>query len=1075
MKNLFKFLMAVAVLFTASCAKEDISSSIVGNGEAVEVTFSANLPELGTRYGEGESATNLQYFVYEKNADGTLTKLQDLCNTEAVINGSTTVHLVLIKGMTYCITFWADNTAAPYSFDGQKVTIDYTQVKANDEKLDAFFGVVPSFNPADVNGTQVVELRRPFAQLNATTTDCQDVKNSGITKLIKSKISIKRGQLNDTFNLLTEVASCTCEDSVKNDWLTFNYNDNKLIAAENNNIEETTTQMYLSMNYLLVNGEKSLVDVKFEFVGERNGAEFPFTATTYPSIPLKRNYKTNITGKLLTKATDFQVEIKPGFEDAEIVEVWDGETVTEPASTTENNQTVYTVASGSDLAWLAAYLNGTLPATTSSTRAAVDTFNIVLDKDIELGGQEWTPIGTSANPFKGTFDGNGHIIKNLVVTGGSESNKGLFGYTTNGEVKNLTIQDAKVSGRLNVGVVAGTPYTTKYTDITVKGHIEVNGLAYVGGVGGKNAYADWTNITVDVDETSYVKAHSIENGTAYRTYVGGVVGFNGEGGHSFKNITSNINVEGSTCDVGGLFGIAHYDNKFENCVCSGNVEIYAAEEADEAQEIGGIAGVWHNQNGTTVTMTDCEFTGTLATNIEGVEFCNGGLVGKAYGDGTGVLSLNGLEITKDGVNLAVINKALATGNVYTLPFNVTGKATDSNAYGVTGLNQLNGGVLDGDGHTLKVTGAGGTWASAINTTGGTIKNITVAQGFRGIFVNHNSSHSEKVVLENVTINGPTYTISCDQGMKQGLEAYDCTINGWTSYAATIGEAYFKNCSFGKGAGYKFARPYAATEFVGCNFCEGYEIDARAKISFLNCTLNGVALTEENLATLVTGNVANASIVTKVSTADELVAALEANKSVYLLNDIKIEPASMSNAYGTTGINVYNGQTIDGAGYQLDVKGAGGTWDSGICTSGGLIKNIWVTGAFRGIFVKGATHVEKIVLDNVRVEGTTYTISIDQASKQGLEATNSIFRGWTSYAATIGEVKFVGCTFGAGNGYNFSRPYAPTTYVNCTFEAGHEIDPRAAVTFENCTFNGVALTAENLATLVTSNIANASVK
>ena len=213
----------------------------------------------------------------------------------------------------------------------------------------------------------------------------------------------------------------------------------------------------------------------------------------------------------------------------------------------------------------------------------------------------------------------------------------------------------------------------------------------------------------------------------------------------------------------------------------------------------------------------------------------------------------------------------------------------------------------------------------------------------------------------------------------------------------------------------------------------------------------------------------------VKTGDALVAALAQKYDVTFGGDLKINPANMSNAYGKTGVLVYNGQTIDGAGYKLDVKGAGGTWDSGICTSGGLIKNIWVTGSFRGVFVKGADHTEKIVLDNVRIEGTTYTISCDKASNQGLEATNSIFRGWTSYAATIGEVKFDTCTFGAGSGYNFSRPYAPTQYVNCTFEAGHQMDPRAAVTFENCTIGGVALTAENLATLVTSNIANASVK
>ncbi|MBQ5722998.1 MAG: hypothetical protein IIV64_02265 [Muribaculaceae bacterium] len=89
--------------------------------------------------------------------------------------------------------------------------------------------------------------------------------------------------------------------------------------------------------------------------------------------------------------------------------------------------------------------------------------------------------------------------------------------------------------------------------------------------------------------------------------------------------------------------------------------------------------------------------------------------------------------------------------------------------------------------------------------------------------------------------------------------------------------------------------------------------------------------------------------------------------------------------------------------------------------------------------------------------------------------NSTFNGWTSYAGTIGTAKFVGCSFGKGAGYNFSRPYAPTEYVNCNFAKGHAIDARAKVTFENCTVNGVALTADNLATLVTSNIANASVK
>ncbi len=216
----------------------------------------------------------------------------------------------------------------------------------------------------------------------------------------------------------------------------------------------------------------------------------------------------------------------------------------------------------------------------------------------------------------------------------------------------------------------------------------------------------------------------------------------------------------------------------------------------------------------------------------------------------------------------------------------------------------------------------------------------------------------------------------------------------------------------------------------------------------------------------------------VKTADKLIESIDKagqGETIALMEDIKIEPANMSNAYGTTGINIKNGQTLDGNGNTLDIKGAGGTWDSGINTTGGTIKNLTVTGSFRGIFINhNSTHSEPVILENVIIDGTTYTISCDQGLNQNLFAKNSTFNGWTSYAATLGEAEFVGCNFGKGNGYAYCRPYAPTSFVGCEFEAGYTVDPRAAVTFENCTIDGVALTADNLSTLVT-NPANATVK
>ncbi len=268
---------------------------------------------------------------------------------------------------------------------------------------------------------------------------------------------------------------------------------------------------------------------------------------------------------------------------------------------------------------------------------------VALANDINLNNISWTPIGNSTNKFKGMFDGNDKTIYNLTAGAVGQSDVGLFGFTTDGEIKNLTIINATIVGRLNVGVVAGTPYTAKYNNISVKGLVKVDGLAYVGGVFGKNVYANVSNITVDVLEGSYVKAHSIEyseskgKDVAYRTYVGGVIGFMGEGGHTVSNVTSNIDVFGSTLDVGGITGIAHYGNSFINCSSSGNVTLYLGD-AQEQLEIGGIAGVWNN-GGADVTLENCSYTGTLTltyadgTTFDG-EFANNNLCGVAY-DSTG--------------------------------------------------------------------------------------------------------------------------------------------------------------------------------------------------------------------------------------------------------------------------------------------------------------------------------------------------------------------------------------------------------------------------------------------------------
>ena len=684
--------------FAASCQQEMLDPA----AQESTVTYTVELPGVQTKafMGTVSKVDELIYEVWKTEAadERDLNGTSDNGNAKATLlyqktvpmtNQRTVITLNLVQDQEYTVLFWAQKrgtgvyntdalTDVYYAKTWNGSEDDANCLYSNQESYEAYYAT--EFISDGDKKSRTVVLKRPFAQLNLGTKNTQ-MENTGKefgegeynVEVVSSKVTVSN--VGTRFNVANNyVATPDKEASIA---VTGESSVTFETATDPSNIEgDASSQFeyitvngqkyeYVAMNYLFATGSNVTVSYEINTVlSDKNNThttEAKVTNTVY-EVPLQENYRTNIVGNLLTSSTQYEVVVdatweNEGQEPPYLVELWDGETITEPEFD-ETTQT-YTITYGSELAWFAAAVNGTLPSeesvqVKSGTTTAADDFNgktFVLSQNIDLGNHNWTPIGTEANPFRGTFDGNDKIIKNLVVHGGTTSNIGLFGVTQNGEIKNVTVENANVSGRLNVGVVAGTPYTSKYTDITVKGHVEVNGMAYVGAVGGKNAYADWTNITVNVDETSYVNANSIENGTAYRSYVGGVVGFNGEGGHSFKNITSNIDVKGSTIDVGGLFGIAHYGNQFVDCSCSGDVEIYAAEEADEAQEIGGIAGVWNN-GGADVVMTNCKFTGKVTTNIDRETVWYNNLVGRPYSaTGTGRLIIDGIEMIANGVGV----------------------------------------------------------------------------------------------------------------------------------------------------------------------------------------------------------------------------------------------------------------------------------------------------------------------------------------------------------------------------------------------------------------------------------------
>ena len=212
------------------------------------------------------------------------------------------------------------------------------------------------------------------------------------------------------------------------------------------------------------------------------------------------------------------------------------------------------------------------------------------------------------------------------------------------------------------------------------------------------------------------------------------------------------------------------------------------------------------------------------------------------------------------------------------------------------------------------------------------------------------------------------------------------------------------------------------------------------------------------------HIVEAGRLVEASTAADINAALEAGSDVVLGDNI----TETVSGYGATLIAQTNGGTIDGNGKDLSVRANFGVYEySAITTNGGTIKNLTIDSRSTGISVTGGENSTKVYLENVVVENSYYAINVDDAFDQGLEATGCSFYGRIIYDDNIGEVAFTDCSLSGrmyGNEYNINID-APTTFKGCNFAEGYKINPRAAVVFDKCTYNGIQLTDENIGELL----------
>lgn len=203
---------------------------------------------------------------------------------------------------------------------------------------------------------------------------------------------------------------------------------------------------------------------------------------------------------------------------------------------------------------------------------------------------------------------------------------------------------------------------------------------------------------------------------------------------------------------------------------------------------------------------------------------------------------------------------------------------------------------------------------------------------------------------------------------------------------------------------------------------------------------------------------------EVSTYKQLVDALDSGAAKVKMTADITATAAQSSGYGKAGaVLLEAGDVLDGDNHKLTINGADTTWDCAVAMKGGEVRNLTITGGFRGVFMPGA--VADVVIDNCILEDVTYTFNSDAGSKDySVTIKNTTLKGWTSFSNAHKSVTFENCTFSEGRGYAFCRPYQPATFNNCKFNEGFEVDTTQvaenALQFNNCTYNGQVLSSEN---------------
>ena len=308
----------------------------------------------------------------------------------------------------------------------------------------------------------------------------------------------------------------------------------------------------------------------------------------------------------------------------------------------EAGQTVLTLtADDGTISWIKQEASGVIEVATAEDLAAINSNlsgSYVLTADIDLAGIEWTPIGAfvmgggeegevpdMTAAFTGTFDGQGHTIRNLTINQPEGWALGLFGCAANAQIGNFTLENASVDGSVMTADVVGYAYCSTIHDVTLAGGkvtahwTEMSEEGMYGGIAGACLGSLINGCDVQADIT-------IPDGTANAGLVGG--------GLQMTSVvdckaTGSVTAGNNCYGIGGISGCGFTSEQFTN----NTAENVALTVGNDCFWIGGITGYAGGYPVEELGMPVTVFTNCVVRNVSVTAGENAEGIGDIVGSG----------------------------------------------------------------------------------------------------------------------------------------------------------------------------------------------------------------------------------------------------------------------------------------------------------------------------------------------------------------------------------------------------------------------------------------------------------